>query len=718
MASENSPQARAKADVYAKQQAAQKKLQALNEAKGAPVVKVGTKAQAVNGKPPIKAPLKPGVTPTTVTATEAYDTDSESFIFKSFLPGGAGKQNPPFIYPGRFDRPVDRKGTRKIERGYIRRLTEFYDKQTASENGTLKLDKSTPSTVTNMRCNFQFNPDNITRMVTAESDMTFFFNQDPSQLAQPVPGKAGFSFELLFNREAEVASSIYLSKDGKDNYVENLEKNIDNLNPIGIASSWIGKPHEPQWVTKIGVLADILLLDDVIGQGLAKDILDKINDPTAVGPNGTKWGFDATNSPGSPTNPSSSGTTTTKAIDSARYDAYSMNMGNKAYLTPTPVRIMFTKWMMVEGFVQSVQVTFNKFSKNMIPTQASVMIQMQALYMGFAQQKTFLTDLPNIQVGQGLSPGNVIPSPTTIQGKAYQFIDDLLVKKSFFDKENTVNKKLRNTNEPSSIEFSELFQLRNTEIDFHFDKWTEIVKYGAEVIEKLKDDGIQFEVYWDGVIKVYWHEHAVASDGSEFTGSNSRGVISLNAGSGYKYKAGPPPNNIAPATDYKLWGTEKEPMVITSIGNQGFPLIRNMFVGDDLMYFSDVDGPKRGKNVDTHTTKWAMQLRNGTQDSQRTSGQLLVPFKQDKFTVDIGIRWYIRDTLNDAEVYLYDWHKAKYTSEVSKFWSDPKHTYQSEWLWADLNAMDYRDKGTGTVVTGNGVRWFDEVKKYLGGTLG
>lgn len=720
MAGENSPIARAKADAYAKQQAAQKRLQSLNAVKGAPVVKVGTKTQVLKKPGGPTKPLKTiSTTTTTVSATQAYDTDPNAYIHKSFEKGGTGKQNPPFIYPGQFDRPVDKDKSRKIERGYIRRLTEFYDKQDPGVQGAVGLGKDSVSSVTNMKCNFQFNPDNITRMVTAESDMTFFFNQDPAQLAQPVPGKAGFSFELLFNREAEVASSVYLSKDGKQNpVVENLV-NVDNTNPIGIAATWIGKPHEPEWVTKIGVLADILILDDVIGQGLAKDILDKIQSG-ATGPQGGKWGFDTTNSPGSPTTSTTSGSTTTKAIDGKRYDAYSMNMGNKAYLTPTPVRIMFTKWMMVEGFVQSVQVTFNKFSKNMIPTQASVMIQMQALYMGFAQQKTFLTDLPGIELGQVPAAPNTTPAPNTNESNRYKYYDDLLSKKSFFDKDDTVNEEQSKYKRPSKLPFSGLFRLDNVNVQFQTDKYTGIVKYGAEVLRQLRADKINYEIKWDGVLKVYWDSHAVTSTGSQI----SRGLQPGNAPAGYKYKPGAPPNATGPDTDFKLWGTASEPMVFTSIGNTGFPKVNGIgfgpslnFLDNDVMHFSeDTDS-----NFNMNVHDWELKIRDKKPtETLRTSGDLRLPLDEDKFTYELGIRWYIYDEQYDFSVYFYDWHFRRQTEQVARFARYKNSSVDTtEWFQADLNAMDYRVKGTGagSSVSGNGVTWFDTMRTYLGGTL-
>lgn len=726
MAGESSAEARAKADAYAKQRAAQTRIQNLNEKIGAPIAKVGTKSQVIKGSGGVVKPLKSTSTTSTtsVSATEAYDYDPSAFIHDAFNgKGGKGIQNPPFIFPGLYDRPVDPKESKIINRGYIRRLTEFYDKQTAGQPGTVALDKSTVSTVTNMRCNFQFNPDNITRMVTAESDMTFFFNQDPSQLAQPVPGKAGFAFELLFNREAEVTNKVYLTKDSKP-----VKVVVDDLDPVGNAASWIGKPHDPAWVAKIGVLADILILDDVIGQGLAKDILDKINDPQALGPNGTKWGFDATNSPNSPTTSTSSGSTTTKAIDGKRYDAYSMNMGNKAYLTPTPVRIMFTKWMMVEGFVQSVQVTFNKFSRNMIPTQATVMVQMQALYMGFAQQKTFLTDLPGIELGQQVSPGNTIPAPGSIDLVAYEQIDNLLNKKSFFDSQDSINYNLRRVSSPPYLPLTDLFRLAGTDVDFATDKNTGINKNGDEILKQLKDDKVNYEITWDGVLKLYWHSHAVSSTGAELGGRGTYPADVSNTVGGpiitnYTYKSGPPPNATNPNTDYKLWGTPTAPMIFTSVGNIAKPDMHGFgwdyqIGSPDRMWLGETDVPGNGQEaVQPHT--WSLRNREQyAEELKRIGGQLKTPFKQDKFTYELGIRWNIKDLDRNVDVWFYDWH---YHSDSVTIDSPYPYagTSQKEWFQAKLKGMDYRVKGTpgGGNVSGNGVTWFENVKKYLGGNL-
>ena len=67
------------------------------------------------------------------------------------------------------------------------------------------------------------------------------------------------------------------------------------------------------------------------------------------------------------------------------------NFGNSAFLVSLPVRIVFSSLFMVEGFITSTQVTFNKFNPHMVPTQCVVGVTMQALYIGFARKDTYLT---------------------------------------------------------------------------------------------------------------------------------------------------------------------------------------------------------------------------------------------------------------------------------------------------------------------------------------
>ena len=718
MAGESSAEARAKADAYAKKRAAQTRLQALNAKVNTPLVKVNTKVQEeTNARIRNRAKAGGGaLMPATTTSKSgpddslkgANDYDPNSALNKSWNTPNGGIQNPKFIYPGNTNRDAANKKSVKIERGYIRRLTEFYDKENkqAQESG-----KSTASTIRNMKCNFQFNPDNITRMVTAESDMQFFFNQDPSQLAQPIPGKAGFAFELLFNREAEVASQRYIDGSGalrKANFKEPITNTTDYLDPA--------KPYDPSWVAHLGVLADILILDDVIGQGLAKDIYNAIQNEQKD-TTGKSWGF-STDSPNSPTNPTGENS---KKIDQNRYNAYSMNIGNKAFLTPTPVRILFTKWMMVEGFIQSIQVTFNKFSAEMIPTQATVMIQMQALYMGFAQQNTFLTQLPNIDVGDNDKPTVTTPSSNDSSFDRYKEYDDDLKKKDFFNRSWYINRETEegfydftyHSGEQPHIPFEKLFSIRNsfvesTTVPFAISTQTRIGANGEEWINKWKKQGKNFKFYWDGALKIYWDSHAVRADNSEIDRPSYIASVFDISGVGPNpiYKSGPPPKQgVGEAqTDFSVYGIkDTNPWVFKVSSTEAEA---KLGFGSDYMR-SNPSGLITPRWTDSigEITDWEFDLEKGRE--VLLDGTKAKPFKEDKFTIELGIRWRIEDeTISGQPIFLYDWHYDKQTYMLG---DTDKKPNKKEWFIAKLRT-DYRNiTNDGIDISGEGVNFFKSV---------
>ena len=705
MAGENSPEARVKADAYAKRQAEQVRIQSLNAKINTPIIKVNTKKQY--GVPTGVRRTPGGGTVLNAKATVgpddslqgASDYDPSSALNKSWNTPNGGIQNPKFIYPGSVNRDAVNKKTVKIERGYIRRLTEFYDKE--NQQAATSAQKATASTIRNMKCNFQFNPDNITRMVTAESDMQFFFNQDPSQLAQPIPGKAGFAFELLFNREAEVASQRYIDGSGalrKANFKEPITNTTDYLDPA--------KPYDPSWVAHLGVLADILILDDVIGQGLAKDIYNAIQSKQTDS-KGQTWGF-STDSPNSPTNPTGEDA---KKIDQNRYDAYSMNIGNKAFLTPTPVRVLFTKWMMVEGFVQSIQVTFNKFSAEMIPTQATVMIQMQALYMGFAQQNTFLTQLPSIDVGSGAAP--VVTTPTTDDPSfsRYTEYDDELKKKNFFDKNFYINHSAESNDEKAAIPFRSLFQIPNNFIDsnsvpFAIAEFTGIGANGEDWINKWKKQGKNFSFVWDGVLKIYWDKHVVKSNGLPITRNSYVGPVSDSYTGATTYKSGAPAKQNPGAsneTDFTLYGTQSNPWVFKTEGNTAKYHIK-WGPSDYMETAPDGEETKRWTDTIGQITEWEFSLENG-RDALLNTG-IAKPFEEDKFIAELGIRWrLVDDTYPEQPVWLYDWHYSRLTPSLGYANS---YLNDYEWFLAERNG-DYRTiTAQGQTVQGTGVKFFKD----------
>jgi fermentation-respiration switch protein FrsA (DUF1100 family) len=396
-------------------------------------------------------------------ATNAFTNfaDFEKGVFKANeVDDVMAGDNPEFLYPSKILRNAPTGTTQKIQRGYMRMLSQGF------KGG---------SSLARRRLHFQFNPDSIVRHVQARNDVQLWMNQDPVQLMQPIPGDANFAFELLFNREAEVSSGTY--RDGPGEPKPSTGK---AQLPLGQAGTNNKKgsadiPHSA--VTDIGVLADLMVLDDIIGQGINTQLIEKvITNANAIN---AKQRKDAARNGSTGNNPSTSaqatvtlesnkiktvtitnggsgytsspkitlsggggsgakltavianGAVTSVTIDEAgtgytsvpgvtftgggdgsgtsadgtsdaqdipeEFDvadaqkALYNNFGNSAFLVSLPVRIVFSSLFMVEGYITSTTVTFNKFNANMVPTQCSVGIQMQALYIGFARKDTFLT---------------------------------------------------------------------------------------------------------------------------------------------------------------------------------------------------------------------------------------------------------------------------------------------------------------------------------------
>lgn len=379
--------------------------------------------------------------------------------------------NPAFIWPPKTLRNAPVGSTQKVQRGYMRMLSQGF---------------KDASNLSKRRLHFQFNPDNIVRAVTARNDIQFWMNQDPVQMTQAIPGDANFAFELLFNREAEVTSGMYRTAGG------GLHSSTAKANlPLGNAGVGAnGKPLSTSGfvgnnaVTDIGVLADLIVFDELIGQGVNTQLIDaviantkkitnakrtsainaaqgssptttaqaevtevvagkitkvKVNNGgsgyttapiitlsggggdgtgglTAVIAKGkiteitiTEGGSGYTDAKkgdivlkfvgggGGANSTSTNSTSDTQDQTPAQFDEKSAaaamyaNYGNSAFLVSLPVRIVFSSLFMVEGFITSTQVTFNKFNANMVPTQCMVGVTMQAMYIGFAREKTYLT---------------------------------------------------------------------------------------------------------------------------------------------------------------------------------------------------------------------------------------------------------------------------------------------------------------------------------------
>jgi hypothetical protein len=310
-----------------------------------------------------------------------YNFNYESVFGATEAQSVGSTDNPSFIYPPKTLRNSVTGNTTQIQRGYIRMMGEIVGEQYKS--------------LARRRLHFQFNPDSITRSVSARNDIQLWMNMDPSQMTQPVPGDANFAFELLFNREAEVVSGTYngVNYNTGVNYSNTQLNNIANNAAANLPLEGIGTINQAS-VTDIGVLADLIVFDELIGQGLNSGLLDAMVKRAETGfaytaataaqndKDSTSDDEDKEETPKSVTEKKDPATV--KSILEA-------NWGNSAFLVSQPIRVVFSSLFMVEGYVSSTSVTFNKFTPTMVPTQAVVGVQMQAMYMGFAKKDTFFT---------------------------------------------------------------------------------------------------------------------------------------------------------------------------------------------------------------------------------------------------------------------------------------------------------------------------------------
>lgn len=313
-------------------------------------------------------------------ATDRYATNQfyKLDAFEPFKDASVStlEDNPPFIYPPKTLRNPANGTSTPIQRGYLRMMAELIDKDKFGQ-------------LARRRLHFQFNPDSIVRSVSARNDIQLWMNMDPSQITQPIPGDMNFAFELLFNREAEVTSGKYMSPGmyaaaGTTNLTTSvLPANLPIESGTG-ASQYS--------VTDIGVLADLIVFDELIGQGLNAQLLEAMVDRAATGAAYTdaqkaKAAKDTTKDDEDQTPVAQESTFSRNAVQ----DALNANWGNSAFLISQPIRVVFSSLFIVEGYVTSTTVTFNKFTPTMVPVQAVVGIQMQAMYVGFGKKETFFT---------------------------------------------------------------------------------------------------------------------------------------------------------------------------------------------------------------------------------------------------------------------------------------------------------------------------------------
>jgi hypothetical protein len=280
--------------------------------------------------------------------------------------------NPPFIYPSKYLKNSATGTSVKLQRGYIRMVLP-------------KNDLITDNSLERKRLHFQFNPDSITRSVTARNDIQMWMNQSPEQLTQPIPGDSNFGFRLLFNREPDVYSGTYSFDNstsskivvdaGQGSQELDISTNKASDNYINYTSA-----------TDIGVLADVMVFDSIIGQGINSDLVNYLNTRAERYRKYSQAQYDLTyaDSEEAPPRPQDFDTDQASNILNA-------NFGNAAFLISNPVRVVFSSLFMVEGYITNTQVVFNKFSPSMVPVQCFIDVTMQALYIGHARKDTFLT---------------------------------------------------------------------------------------------------------------------------------------------------------------------------------------------------------------------------------------------------------------------------------------------------------------------------------------
>ena len=329
------------------------------------------------------------------------------------------QDNPRFLWPSSSYKNAITGATQTLKRGYIRMIAEAY--------GTDAIGKK----LAGRRFHFQFNPDVLVRQVSARNDVQFWMNQDPGQLVSPIPGDANFAFEFILNREAEVATGSY--DNGSSSYNKNKDRTprvdaangtkvVTQVSPYGAMPTKI--LYDPSSVSDIGVLADLIVFDNIIGQGVNSDLIASILGKF----NSNKDAYNATidAAQNDSTTDAQDKTKITEDASKKVQDFLNGSVGNSAFLISQPVRIVFSSLYMVEGFITSSTVTFNKFNYAMVPTQCTVSINMQAMYIGFAAKDTFLTTtLRNANAGGGDAigdPGTNDSDPIDAENKALQDI--------------------------------------------------------------------------------------------------------------------------------------------------------------------------------------------------------------------------------------------------------------------------------------------------------
>lgn len=356
------------------------------------------------------------------TPRQGYATDQFANFndYEKGTPQADGQDNPPFAYPGNripnvYDRAGESRTNTLVQRGFIRGIFPEILEEAAKTDASYK---SAVKDVVTRRCFFQFNPALILRSVDASTTTFNPLLQPITELLQPIPGQAAFEFQLLFNREREVSNHRLPTgfDDDGDPTMTKVSAFAQDLKDYGAKGT---NPYKLEHVADLGVLADLYVLDSIIGQSITQDSITTLQN---------YWDIAQKNRVGSTTTvENQDGTTTTtvtspngdvvvtikdkdgktKSVVPTKAPANSFGkfdfkgqdtkeklasvLGNSAFLSPLPVRIVFSSLFMVEGYINSSAVAFHKFSNTMIPTVCSVTLNVQALYLGFAKKNSYVS---------------------------------------------------------------------------------------------------------------------------------------------------------------------------------------------------------------------------------------------------------------------------------------------------------------------------------------
>jgi len=299
--------------------------------------------------------------------------------------------NPPFKGLGGTTAPVPSDGL--IQRGYMRLLTEVFEYGTngtpiGDVGGALSHDLGT-------KLDFQFNPSELTRSVAARTDTQLWINQSPSQLLQPGIGDMSFSWQMLFNRETEVQKGDVAGRLKKDWEFETVGSRLDAFSKENAASA-------DEAAEELGVLADIAILDRITGQSISAEAIQYAQDR-----------YNRLVASGAITEEDKVDIDTDSIVAMAESKGVSLkeaNVQNSAFLVPNPIRVVFSENFMVDGYVNSVTVSFKKFSTQMVPTVALVDVSMHAIYQGFSRYTSTFTTILELSKFED-NPDTVLVDP-------------------------------------------------------------------------------------------------------------------------------------------------------------------------------------------------------------------------------------------------------------------------------------------------------------------